>query len=52
MGLAVGPGKVCSAGSWPLPRWYAARLAAVPPGESVRGLAIKCSLQEWPGDGL
>lgn len=52
VGLAVGPGTLCSTGSRPLPWWYAARPAALTSGENIRVLAIKYPLQEWPGDGL
>lgn len=48
MGLAVGPGALCSAGSGPLPWWYAARLSSISPGENIRVLVIKYPPSEWP----
>lgn len=48
VGLAVGPGTVCCAGSRPLPWWYAARPANFTPGENLRVLAIKCPPEERP----
>lgn len=48
VGLAARSGTLCSIGSRPLPRWYAAGPAALTSGENVRVLAIKCPPQERP----